>query len=158
MFFNKKTLYIILYLNLITNSLANSQSINNNFKYTKETICNRELASTQIPETISTQIPETTNNLRSEPEPTIVKLCKPLISNENANVWEQCNGGGINKNCINSECVKFSIYYSQCLPHKLEKNALCGQDDNLEIKWMHNACDVNLNCIKQLNSMDYRCI
>lgn len=78
--------------------------------------------------------------------------------NETVNVWEQCGGQGIqNKKCNNSVCIKYSPYYSQCLPNELEKNELCGQDDNNEIKWKHKCRD-NLKCIQLPNNMDYRCI
>ena len=76
-----------------------------------------------------------------------------------AKVWEQCGGNNIsNKQCINSQCIKYSPYYSQCLPDKLEKNALCGQNDNKEIKWMHNFCIEGHSCKQQPGSMDFRCI
>jgi hypothetical protein len=78
---------------------------------------------------------------------------------DTAKVWEQCGGNGVNnKECINSKCIKYSPYYSQCLPDKLEKNALCGQDDNKEIKWKYNVCINGLNCLPMQGSMDYRCI
>jgi hypothetical protein len=76
-----------------------------------------------------------------------------------ANVWEQCGGNNMpNKNCSNSKCIKYSPYYSQCLPDKLEKNALCGQNDEKEINWMHNYCINGYNCKSQPGSMDFRCI
>ena len=76
-----------------------------------------------------------------------------------ANVWEQCGGNNMsNKECINSKCIKYSPYYSQCLPDKLEKNALCGQNDNQEINWMHNVCINGYSCKPQPSSMDFRCI
>ena len=76
-----------------------------------------------------------------------------------ANIWEQCGGNNMpNKECINSKCIKYSPYYSQCLPDKLEKNALCGQNDNQEINWMHNVCINGYSCKLQPGSMDFRCI
>ena len=82
-----------------------------------------------------------------------------IISGATANIWEQCGGNNMpNKNCNNSKCVKYSPYYSQCLPDKLEKNALCGQNDNKEINWMHNYCIDGYSCKSQPGSMDFRCI
>lgn len=163
MHFFKNSIYTILFLNfLISNSVFGQ-----NYKYTKDTICNRQLDSIS---TLSTEIPKIENlninkpNLRSESSGSnsnsnIIKLCKPKnISNGSANIWEQCSGNNINKDCINSKCIIFSKYYGQCLPDKLEKNALCGQNDNFEINWMHDACNNNLKCTKIENSMDYRCI
>jgi len=74
-------------------------------------------------------------------------------------VWGQCGGNNIdNKECNNSVCIKYSIYYSQCLPYELEKNTLCGQDDGKEIKWFYDKCKNSLKCLKMPSSMDYRCI
>lgn len=76
-----------------------------------------------------------------------------------ANIWEQCGGKDIEeKKCINSKCIKYSPYYSQCLPSNLEKNALCGQDDKKEIKWKYDVCVDNYKCLQMPGSMDYRCI
>jgi hypothetical protein len=75
-----------------------------------------------------------------------------------ANVWDQCGGNNMSdKKCINSKCIKYSPYYSQCLPDKLEKNALCGQNDNKEIIWIHNMCINGYSCKPQPGSMDFRC-
>jgi hypothetical protein len=79
--------------------------------------------------------------------------------NNSAKVWEQCGGKDIeNKDCIDSKCIKYSPYYSQCLPNKLEKNALCGQNDNQEINWKYDVCINNLKCLPMPGSMDFRCI
>ena len=73
--------------------------------------------------------------------------------------WGQCGGGNMpNKQCNNSVCIKYSPYYSQCLPYELEKYTLCGQNDNNEIKWMHDKCKSGLKCIQMPGSSDYRCI
>jgi hypothetical protein len=75
-----------------------------------------------------------------------------------ANVWEQCGGNNIeSKICKDSICIRYSPYYSQCLPNELEKNALCGQNDGKDINWMYNKCKSGLVCKAQLNSMDFRC-
>jgi hypothetical protein len=78
---------------------------------------------------------------------------------EFANIWEQCGGNNIKeKECKNSKCIKYSPYYSQCLPDVLEKNALCGQNDNKEINWKYDVCDKGSKCILMPGSMDYRCV
>ena len=80
-------------------------------------------------------------------------------SSNKAEIWGQCGGNNTeNKECINSACIKYSIYYSQCLPYELEKDTLCGQDNGKEIKWFYDKCKNNLKCIKMYSSMDYRCI
>lgn len=162
--FFTNSIYTLLFLNFLITNTVFSQNIQN-YKYTKDTICNRQLDSTQI---INTEMSKNENinksNLRSEStgsqsNTNVIKLCKPKnITIESANVWEQCSGNSINKECINSKCIIFSKYYGQCLPDKLEKNSLCGQNDNFEINWMHDVCDINLKCTKLENSMDYRCI
>jgi len=86
---------------------------------------------------------------------------KPAESNENnknAEIWDQCDGNGNNKKCKNSECIKFSPYYSQCLPYTLEKNMLCGQKDKKEINWMYEKCKNGLKCVMIDNSHDFRCL
>jgi len=78
--------------------------------------------------------------------------------NQNANIWEQCGGKDIKtKTCKDGICVKYSPYYSQCLPNELEKGVLCGQNNGQEINWIHNKCKNGLSCKQQSNSIDFRC-
>ncbi len=95
-------------------------------------------------------------NTNNESPTTNIDLPTMNIGSLSANLWEQCGGNNIQKNCNNGECVKFSIYYSQCLPSILEKNDLCGQNDNKEINWIHNKCKLPLKCQKN-DSIDFRC-
>ena len=75
--------------------------------------------------------------------------------NSVVNIWEQCNK---NKKCFNGVCIHYSPYYSQCLPYELDKNMLCGQNDNKEINWYYNKCKNNMKCVQLVNSIDYRCL
>lgn len=126
---------------------------------------NAPILNTESPTNIETNLP--TNIIETNSPTNIIEINSPtniietnLSTNVDmllANIWEQCGGNNINKKCNNGECVKFSPYYSQCLPNELDYKALCGQDDNKEIKWFYNKCKSGTKCIKYNNSMDYRC-
>jgi hypothetical protein len=110
----------------------------------------------------SSNNPPTSNNQQQSNNPSSSNNPSQSNNQQQSNivdVWGQCGGNNIdNKECNNSVCIKYSIYYSQCLPYELEKNTLCGQDDGKEIKWFYNKCKNSLKCLKMPSSMDYRCI
>jgi hypothetical protein len=112
------------------------------------------------PETSNTQIPSNTPETSNTQAPSNAPETSKTSETSNVvDIWGQCGGNNIdNKGCINSVCIKYSIYYSQCLPYELEKYTLCGQDDGNEIKWFYDKCKNSLKCIKMPSSMDYRCI
>jgi hypothetical protein len=153
------------------------------YKYQKNNLCNSQIPVTQVPvtqipvtptpvtPTPVTQVPVTptpvtpipVTQMPVTPTPvtpipvTQMPVTPTLITQ--MNVWEQCGGYNIeNKNCYNSICIKYSNYYSQCLPFELDKNMLCGQDDKKDINWKYNKCKNGLKCIQINESMDYRCI
>ena len=156
----------------------------NNFKYSKNAICSNvqptnapNVQLTNAPNVQPTNAPnvQPTNAPNVQPtnapnvQPTN-KKCTITTNNDQSNptnndqsiniahVWSQCGGVNYeNKNCKNSECIKFSPYYSQCLPNILDEKALCGQNDNKEINWIYNKCKSGYSC-KKYNSVDFRCL
>ena len=146
--------------NSCTENIRKLQNIS--YKYQKKSICNSISTSTQDS---VTKVPIST----STPTMSSTKKKCNLKSNDNksndnksndgdANIWEQCGGNINNKKCKNSNCIKFSPYYSQCLPYILTKNMLCGQNDKKEINWIYEKCENGSKCQNFENSQDFRCI
>ena len=137
------------------------------YKYQKNLLCSNSQSTQEQSNTPS--VAPTTPSVAPNNETPTKKKCVPKENNpapsnnpassNKAVIWGQCGGNDTeNKECINSACIKYSIYYSQCLPYELEKNTLCGQDDGNEIKWFYDKCKNGLKCIKMPSSMDFRCI
>lgn len=138
----------------------------NIFKYSKNAICSN-VESTNAPNVKSTNTPNVKSTNTPNVESTNIKCtinndqlnpANDDKSSNNADIWSQCGGVNYeNKKCKNSECIKFSPYYSQCLPNILDEKSLCGQNDNKEINWIYNKCKSGYNC-KKYNSVDFRCL
>ncbi|KAG7398975.1 hypothetical protein PHYBOEH_009968 [Phytophthora boehmeriae] len=67
--------------------------------------------------------------------------------------WGDCSNGRVCSTAT-STCVRFSQWYSQCLPGTLPNGALCGQSDGTN-EWRHPYCPSGQSCVAV--GTDYRC-
>lgn len=144
-------------------SLFYNSLVNASFKYDILKICNNISSdvllipnSTNTPLTNDTLTNAPLTNAPSEVDTTNKKCIEKDINPIFIPVWGACGGYNLpTLDCQNSVCIKYSSYYSQCLPLELNLNDLCGQNDNKDINWMYNKCK-NSNCL-QYNTVDFRC-
>lgn len=81
-------------------------------------------------------------------------LIQPGASAKFVDVWAPCTRG---KSCKDgAECVRHSVYYSQCKPQMLPTGALCGQRDGVNV-WFYDRCPAGEAC-KPIDSAGFRCV